>query len=142
MPYERPETCLNLRAVFAEQKLLHRLAKEPRSISTASSTAIKQKLFEKKSTLQGFAAAEEQLHKAYSFSSTIAEFPAHGSQQVALPGAVKETASLLGKRKDSMNHLTSKKPRLSGGSHTMPTNLAFEAVEKLMQSNVMVTSEE
>ena len=137
---ERSETCTQLRAFFAEQKLLHRLAKEARSISTAPSTTIKQKLFE--NTLQGFAVDEEQLHKAYSSSSTNVESPARGLQQVALPGANKETASVLGKRKDSMDHLTSKKPRLSGGSHAMPTNLAFEAVEKLMQNNVMVTSEE
>lgn len=144
MPYalqaERPEICLQLRSLFAEQKLLHRLAKEARSISTAPSTTIKQKLFE--STLQGFAAAEEQLHKTYSSSSINVESPVRGLQQVALPGATKETASVLGKRKDSMDHSASKKPRLSGGSHMMPTNLAFEAVGKLMQNNVMVTSEE
>ena len=108
-------------------------------MSTAPSTTIKQKLFG--STLQGFVAAEEQLHKAYPSSSTNAGSPACGLQQVALPGAIKETARVLGKRKDSMDHLTSKKPRLSGGSQ-MPTNLAFEAAEQLMKNNVMVASEE
>ena len=109
-------------------------------MSTAPSTTIKQKLFG--STLQGFAGAEEQLHKAYPSSSTKAGSPAHGLQQVALPGAIKETASVLGKRKDSMDHLTNKKPRHSAGSHTMPTILAFEAAGKLMLNNVMVTTEE
>lgn len=120
----------------AEQKLLHRLAKEARSIPTAPSSTIKQKLFG--STLQGFAAAEEQVHKAFLTSSTHAlRSPAQG-----LPSAVKETASALGKRKGSMDDLTGKKPRLSGGRNTMPTSLAFDAAEKLMQSSVMATSEE
>lgn len=124
---------------FAEQKLLHRLAKEARSIHTAPSTTVRQKLFG--STLQGFAAAEEQVCKAFPTSSTHAliRSPAQGLQ---LPSATKETVSILGKRKGSMDDLTGKKPRLSGGSHTMPMSLAFDAAEKLMQSSVMATSEE
>ena len=135
-----PESCFLSCGCFVEQKLLHRLAKEARSISIAPSTTVKQKLFG--TTLQSFAAAEEQLHKAYPSSSTNADTPVGGLQQAAFPGAAKKTASVLGKRKDSTDHLISKKPRRSSSSHTMNTNLAFKAVENLMQNSVMVTSEE
>lgn len=130
-------TSVRFSGASAEQKLLHKLAKEARSIPTAPSSTVKQKLFG--STLQGFAAAEEQVHRAFATSSTHAliRSPAQG-----LPIGIKETASVLGKRKGSMEDLTGKKPRLSGGSHTMPLSLAFDAAERFMQSSVMATSEE
>lgn len=131
----RCRTCLsnaNQRLLLAEQKLLHRMAKEARSLATTSST-IRQKLF---GTLQGFAAAEEQLNRAYPAS---AGSPARG---LLLPGPPETARS--SKRKDCMplDHCANKKARHSSGSSMIPRELAFDAAEKAMQNNAIRSSEE
>ncbi|KAL3153058.1 hypothetical protein ABBQ38_012081 [Trebouxia sp. C0009 RCD-2024] len=117
---------------WSEQKLLHRMAKEARSLATTSST-IRQKLF---GTLQGFAAAEEQLNRAYPAS---AGSPARG---LLLPGPPETARS--SKRKDCMplDHCANKKARHSSGSSMIPRELAFDAAEKAMQNNAIRSSEE
>jgi len=89
-------------------------------------------------TLQGFAAAEHQLHKAYPASSSVSLARPSGlvtaNPQAALPN---ETKAVKGsKREDCMDHFVSKKPRLSSGSsnNKMPSKMAFDAAEKLMQN--------
>ena len=122
----------------AEQKLIHRQAKDAlqgRSLPAAPAT-VRQKLFG--NTLQGFAAAEHQLHKAY--PASISVFPARLSGLVtANPQAAlaNESQAVKGsKRKDCMDHFVSKKPRHSSGSsnNKMPSKMAFDAAEKLMQN--------
>ncbi|KAL3141004.1 hypothetical protein ABBQ32_005518 [Trebouxia sp. C0010 RCD-2024] len=118
---------------WSEQKLLHKMAKEARSLATTSSS-IRQKLFD--STLQGFAAAEEQLNRAYPASTGS---PAQG---LLLPGPPETVRS--NKRKDCMplKHSANKKPRHSSGSSMIPRGLAFDAAEKAMQNSVIRSSEE
>jgi len=122
----------------AEQKLIHRQAKDAlqgRPLPTGPAT-VRQKLFG--NTLQGFAAAEHQLHKAYPASSTVSPARLPGlvtaNPQAALAN---ETKAVKGsKRKDCMDHFVSKKPRHSSGSscNKMPSKMAFDAAERLMQN--------
>ena len=86
------------------------------------------------------------MHKAYPASSTNAGSPARdllpaSKQHVTSPAHTKEIAR-SSKRKDCMDYFTSKKPRHSSGSSTMPSKVAFDAAEKLMQDNVIIKSEE
>ncbi len=122
----------------AEQKLIHRQAKDAlqgRSLPAGPAT-VRQKLFG--NTLQGFAAAEHQLHTAYPASSSASIARLSGlvtaNPQAALAS---ETKAVKGsKRKDCMDHFVSKKPRHSSGSSSnkMPSKMAFDAAEKLMQN--------
>lgn len=127
----------------AEQKLLHKLAKEAAQARPvpAVTTNIRQKLFD--NTLQGFAAAEERVYKAFPTVSLSSASSARGlstaGEHAAVPSHVKEAAR-SSKRKDCMDHFASKKPRHSASSSKMPPKLAFDAAEKLMQD--MCASEE
>ncbi len=119
----------------AEQKLIHRQAKDAlqgRPLPAGPAT-VRQKLFG--NTLQGFAAAEHQLHKAYPTSSLITlSGLVTANPQAALAS---ETKAVKGsKRKDCMDHFVSKKPRHSSGSsnNKMPSKMAFDAAEKVMQN--------
>ena len=122
----------------AEQKLIHRQAKDAlqgRSLPAGPAT-VRQKLFG--NTLQGFAAAEHQLHPAYPASSSASIARLSGlvtaNPQAALAS---ETKAVKGsKRKNCMYHFVSKKPRHSSGSsnNKMPSKMAFDAAEKLMQN--------
>lgn len=122
----------------AEQKLIHRQAKDAlqgRSLPAGPAT-VRQKLFG--NTLQGFAAAEHQLHKAYPASSSVSLARPSGlvtaNPQAALPNETKAVKD--SKREDCMDHFVSKKPRHSSGSsnNKMPSKMAFDAAEKLMQN--------
>ena len=127
-----------------ETKLLHKLAKQTMQgkQGTAGEVPIRQKLFG--TSLQGFAAAEQQMQTAYSSGTSVSSVPARGLNS---SGATdKHNVNTLrttmqgGKRKDCMDHFISKKPKRCNDSHKMPPKTAFDAAEKLVHD--MCESEE
>ena len=126
----------------AEQKLLHRLAKESVQGKPVSSgpASIRQKLFG--NTVQRFAIAEQQLQAAYPASLVSPAICVPGKVSHPQPAVQMHSSGAVkgSKRKDCMDHFVSKKPRHSSSSNKMPSKTAFDAAEKLMHG--MCTCEE